>query len=146
MSNIYEGDPKIIATQDGINLKYVGGQPVMDQGLENQVTIQLITEENWPGNIFLPVRRRIGSSVKRIAKGAITLMKLNDIRQAVVAALTADVFGDIDVTVINPESNYVKIRITIQPPGESSQEIILLKNGQNWINQANNPAYIRAGV
>lgn len=146
MSNIYEGDPKIIVTQNGITLRYIGGQPVMDQGLENQVVIQLITEENWTGNIFLPQRRRIGSAVRRIARGAITLMKLNDIRQAVIAALRSNAFGNIEAVVTNPESNYVKVVITIQPPGESSQEIILLKNGQNWINQASNPAYIRAEV
>ena len=63
-------------------IQYIGGQTIMDQGLENVATISLLTKENWIGNIFLTEKQKIGSSVRRISEGAITLLKLNDIRQA----------------------------------------------------------------
>ncbi len=141
--NRFEGDPKIIVTPDGWTVQYIGGQPVMDQGLENVATISLLTKENWVGNIFLTEKQKIGSSVRRISAGAITLLKLNDIRQAAEKALDIAVFGNVEAEVLNPVSSYIKLNILIQPPGRDIEKLTLERNGQNWINQALNPAYRR---
>jgi len=141
--NRFEGDPKIIVTQDGWDLQYKGGQPVMDQGIENIVTISLLTKEGWIGNIFLTEKQKIGSRVRELAAGTITISKLNDIRQAAEKTLDVDVFGNVISTVTNPVSSYVKLNILIQPKGSDIQELTLQKNGQNWINQAGDPAYRR---
>ncbi len=141
--NRFEGDPKIIVTPDGWTVQYIGGQPVMDQGLENVATISLLTKENWVGNIFLTEKQKIGSSVRRISAGSINILKLNDIRQAAEKALDIAVFGNVEAEVLNPVSSYIKLNILIQPPGRDIEKLTLERNGQNWINQALNPAYRR---
>ncbi len=142
--NRFEGDPKIIVGPDGWEIQYKGGQPVMDQGLENVVTIQILTKENWIGNIFLNEKQKIGSNVRELSSGAITISKLNDIRQAAEKALdNIDAFGSVTPEVTNPVSNYIKLDTIIFPPGRDIEKITLQRNGQNWINQASNPAYRR---
>ena len=141
--NRFEGDPKIIVTPDGWTVQYIGGQPVMDQGLENVATISLLTKENWVGNIFLTEKQKIGSSIRRISAGSINILKLNDIRQAAEKSLDIDVFGNVEAEVLNPVSSYIKLNILIQPPGRDIEKLTLERNGQNWINQALNPAYRR---
>lgn len=141
--NRFEGDPKIIVTPDGWTVQYIGGQPVMDQGLENVATISLLTKEGWVGNIFLTEKQKIGSSVRRISAGSINILKLNDIRQAAEKSLDIDVFGNVEAEVLNPVSSYIKLNILIQPPGRDIEKLTLERNGQNWINQALNPAYRR---
>lgn len=139
--NRFEGDPKLIVNNEGWDLQYTGGQPLMDQGLENVVTIQILTKEDWIGNIFLTEKQKVGSDVRELSSGAITISKLNDIRQALEKALDIDAFGDVEALVTNPVSSYVKLNILIKPPGRDINQIIIEKNGQNWINQALNPAH-----
>ena len=141
--NRFEGDPKIIVGPDGWTIQYIGGQPVMDQGLENVATISLLTKENWVGNNFLTEKQKISSSLRRISAGSINILKLNDIRQAAEKSLDIDVFGNVEAEVLNPVSSYIKLNILIQPPGRDIEKLTLERNGQNWINQALNPAYRR---
>ncbi len=141
--NRFEGDPKIIVGPDGWTVQYIGGQPIMDQGLENVATISLLTKENWVGNIFLTEKQKIGSSVRRISAGSINILKLNDIRQAAEKSLDIAVFGNVEAEVLNPVSSNIKLNILTQPPGRDIGKLTLERNGQNWINQALNPAYRR---
>jgi phage gp46-like protein len=46
----YDGDPKIDLQGDQSTLTIVGGQPIMDEGLENAVTLSLFTATGWWGN------------------------------------------------------------------------------------------------
>lgn len=46
---LLDGDPKITSTYD---LSISGGQPVMDEGLENAVHLSLFTAPSWWGNII----------------------------------------------------------------------------------------------
>ena len=45
MTDIYSGDPRIVLTADGADFDYIGGQPVMDQGVENLALISLLTSD-----------------------------------------------------------------------------------------------------
>ena len=47
-----DGDPKLYETGSGADLSIVGGQPVMDEGLENAVYLSLFTPPGWWGNIL----------------------------------------------------------------------------------------------
>ena len=141
IKNRFEGDPKIIVTPDGWTLQYTGGQPLMDQGLENVATISLLTKEGWVGNIFLTQKQKIGSAVRRLSSGSITVSTLNDIRQEAEKSLDTAVFGNVEADVLNPVSSNIKLNVLIQPPGSDIQKLTLERNGQNWINQALNPAY-----
>lgn len=138
MINRFQGDPKIIITDDGMSLDFIAGQPVMDSGVENLALISLLTAPGWWGNdILLNPDEQIGSDFEEIAKGPITLSKLNDIKQSAESALNNPAFGTVKTTVINPVSNQINIVNLIEPPGQDAQELILTRNGQNWINQAN---------
>lgn len=139
----FEGDPKITIGPDGWTLTFKGGQPEMDQGLENMATIALMTKEGWVGNIFLEPDEQIGSDLRKIASGSITINSLNDIRQSAEKALKNPAFGKITPTVRNPISQNIFLETLIQPPGRDVEKLILTKNGQNWINQAIDPAFRR---
>lgn len=142
-NNRYQGDSKLFLDENGAYLKYKGGQPVMDAGFENQVNMQLLIKSGWCGNVFLPPDRQIGSNFLDTAQGSITIDKLNDTRQAAENALKNQAFGNITVTVTNPESSFINVEIIIEPPGKDIQKLILQKNWGNWIAQAIDPAYRR---
>lgn len=142
--DIYQGDPRLILTENGSKIIFIGGQPVMDQGLENLALISLFTKRGWVGNIFFKnPDEKIGSDFEESFNQPITLNALNDIRDAAEKALDNPAFGNVTATVLNPESNRITVKILIQPPGQDVFELIITKHGLNWIAQANNPAYIR---
>jgi phage gp46-like protein len=144
MADIFSGDPKITIGPDGATLTFIGGQPVMDQGFENQVIIALFTEEGWAGNaLFRDPDQRIGSDFLKATRQPITLRGLTDIEQAAVRALQSPIFGRVTAEAINPSSDKLLISIIIEPPGQNSAQIILTRNGVNWQAQAINPAHER---
>ena len=146
MIDRFQGDPRIILTENGAKLIFTGGQPIMDQGVENQALIALFTTRGWAGNaLFTNPDQKIGSDFIEASRQAITLTSLNNIRDAALKALTAPIFGDIEVEVTNPTSYQIKTEIEIKPPGEDPQTIILLKNGINWVLQGTDPANERTG-
>jgi phage gp46-like protein len=49
---VTDGDPKLFETGSGEDLSIVGGQSVMDEGLENAVYLSLFTPPGWWGNIL----------------------------------------------------------------------------------------------
>lgn len=139
--DIYQGDPKIIVDEDGADLKFVGGQPVMDQGLENLAIISLLTRPGWVGNDLLDdVNEKIGSDYEDSANKAITLSSINSITDAADKALSSDVFGKKTIEVSNPISNRIETNILIEPPGSDIFELILSRNGLSWQAQKINPA------
>lgn len=141
-TDIFSGDPYLVIGLNGARLTYVGGQPRMDQGLENQALIALFTSEGWAGNyLFNDPNQQIGSDFIEAANQPITLQSLTDVEQAAVRALRSEAFGRVTVEANNPESDRINVRILIEPPGQDTQEIILSRNGINWQAQANNPAH-----
>lgn len=142
--DIFSGDPYLTLGPNGSTLTYIGGQPVMDQGFENQVVIALFTRPGWAGNTFFADQnQRIGSDFVEAANQPITLQSLVDIEQAAVRALDSPAFGRVIVTATNPVSDRLEVRILIEPPGQDSAEIILTRSGLNWQAQAANPAHER---
>ena len=144
MTDIFQGDPKIDLTVEGSRLIFVGGQPVMDQGLENQALISLFTSKGWCGNsLFADVDQQIGSDFEKIASQPITRSMLIDLEKAAKKALEYPAFGKVDVIVRNPASTRLEVEITIAPPGKDIKTLLLSRNGLNWQLQATNPAYKR---
>lgn len=141
MAYSLEGDPRLILTVEGSKLNFVGGQPTMDQGLENMVLISLFTSPGWPGNVlFDNPNERIGSDFEQSAMAAINLDTLNRIRNAAERALSNPVFGEVTVEVTNPTSNRIDVYILIKPPGADISALLLQRNGLNWVAQFENPA------
>lgn len=146
MSNIFEGDPKLTLDENGSAMIFKGGQPVMDRGLENLALISLFTRPGWAGNIFFAdPNQQIGSDFEEAANQPITLQALNDMQDAAEKALNNPAFGNVTVTIQNSNGYHIDIIIRIEPPGQDIVELLLSKNGLNWIAQANDPAHMRLG-
>ncbi len=143
MTDIYQGDPYITLEPNGSELTFLGGQPILDAGVENQATLSLFTEEGWPGNHLLDDDQKVGSDFEETARKPITLTSLALLERSAENALNADLFGTIRAVASNPESYQQNVAIRIEPPGSDPDTILLTKNGQNWINQAANPAHRR---
>lgn len=140
MSDRYSGDPRILIKAEGADLDYQGGQPTMDQGLENQALISLFTRRGWCGNAFLPLGSRIGSDFEESCQGAITLQAITaDIPNAAERALASKLFPEIAVEVRNPQSYELAIRVTLGP----GRALTLDRQGMLWSAQSQDPAYRR---
>ena len=140
----FSGDPKLILTEDGADLVFRGGQPVMDQGLENLALISLFTRRGWVGNFLIDSQdEKIGSDFEVTAKRPITLSTINDVRQTAEEALKNPALGKSEVAVSNPNSDFLNVKILVHPPGQDSGNLILTRNGSNWISQKLNPAHQR---
>lgn len=145
--NRFQGDPAIKITENGATIEFIGGQPIMDQGLNNAVLISLFTKNGWWGNVLeKDENKKIGSEYEK-QRTIIDIKTINDIRDAAEKALqwmkNIKLSSKIDVSVSNPISNQIFTKITIHPPGTDKKELLFIKNGLNWISQAINPAHER---
>jgi len=144
MNNRFQGDPKLYLTENGSDLKFISGQPVMDAGVENQAMISLFGGNGWWGNSLMDdPNQHLDSDFEEVASGAITLRKLEDIKQSAERNLKNPAFGNIEADVINPTGWRLDMNTKIQPPGSDVQELRLSRNSQNWQNQAVDPAYVK---
>ena len=139
-ADLYSGDPKIILTEDGAEMVFRGGQPVMDQGWENYALMSLLTGIGWAGNVLLPPESRIGSKYEELGNKSITLSNIHEMRSEANNALKNDSFGEILTEITNPSSKAYVNRITISAPNGLIDELTIIKNSQNWIQQVKNPA------
>jgi len=142
----FQGDPKIILTPDGSTLKFIGGQPVMDAGVENVVTILLFTKKGWCGNYVLSdINRHIGSDFEAIADREVSLQNLQDLEEEAQRALevmkTIGLAESISAVAVNPTGNEKQVTITVKRPNREAREIVFTKNDLNWQFQINDPAY-----
>ena len=139
----YQGDPKIFIDENGAYLKFIGGQPIMDQGVENAGTIQLMTKKGWVGNQFLTDAQQIGSDFIEVSEKSITLTNLEDRRREANLALEKPFFGEKQITVENSVNYRVDTNIIVKSPNSDSGILNLSNNGENWVSQKINPAYKR---
>jgi phage gp46-like protein len=146
----YDGDPRIEIEENGAEIYFVGGQPIMDRGLENAAIISLFTDEDWAGNALLTgPGEAIGSKFeKQATEEAITLTTLDTLAELAKAALawmiTLKVAGAIDAALSNPTGRQIEGTLTITPPGGgSATALALTRNGPNWTAQKTDPAYAR---
>lgn len=147
--NRYAGDPAVTITPDGAKMKFINGEPVKDQGLENAVLISLFTKRGYWGNSLISEEsKKIGSDVEVTAlEPIVSIQSVNNMTDAIDRALKwmtdTKLSQNNEITVTNPSSNNLRATIKITPPGRDSQTLLFLKNGLNWIGQALNPAHGR---
>lgn len=142
-----QGDPKITMENDGADLVFRGGQPVMDSGLENAVLISLFSGAEWFGNAFAQPSARIESRFYPLSLKAITGSRLAELERAVKADLKSlveqGVIAEPVVRVSNPSGERLLAEITIAPPGGTAETIRLSRYGANWSVQTTHPANTR---
>lgn len=147
MYNRFYGDPAVRITEQGAQMKFIGGQPIMDQGLENAVQISLFTKPGWWGNTLNKEdSKNIGSTFEE-QRTIIDTQTINDYRDAATLALawmkTVNLVSKIEIDVTNPVGNQIRTAIRLYPPGRDVVELLFFQNGLNWIRQAQNPAHER---
>lgn len=139
-----QGDPKITITDDGADLVFKGGQPVMDSGLENAVLISLFSGSSWFGNAYFDKATPIKSRFYPLSLKSITASRLAELEQAAKADLAPlvaqGVMSDPEIKVSNPTGERLKVEIRINPPGSDALTILLSRYGANWAVQTSNPA------
>jgi len=145
--NRFQGDPAIKITSDGASMTFIGGQPVMDQGLNNAVLISLFTKPGWWGNtLFRKDTEKIGSEYQK-TRTIIDVSTITDVEQSANDALqwmnNLSLVSNIDITAINPYGDQIVTSINIFPPGQDSQEFVFTQNGLAWIGQTFYPAHER---
>jgi len=148
MTDRFQGDPKLILDENGADLVFKGGQPVMDQGLENAALISLHTREGWCGNALARApEQKIGSGYEVALEQPITITALASVRKAAVEALQwmidAKAAATVDAAANNPNGSMIKTTVLITPPSQDPLILIQTKNGVNWISQKLDPAHER---
>jgi hypothetical protein len=125
-------DPKLILTVNGSYLQFQGGQPLMDNGLENAALLALFTSTGWCGNGML--KAPMGSDFEAACNQPLNRKALNDIRNAAERAIPG---ATVDVT--NPNGNTLRVTVAV-PYGRA---LTLTRESGNWIYQAADPAYLK---
>jgi hypothetical protein len=140
----FQGDPKIFVGPNGAYLKFINGQPVMDGGIENLVTISLLTDPDYWGNdLWDNPDNHIGSEFENEGRKPITVTLLDELAQAGELALDNPALGASVVTVSNPRPSGLDFLAKVKPPGADEQSFALTRNYINWVNQALDPAHLK---
>lgn len=149
--NVYQGDPKLYLDQEGSSLAFVNGQPIMDPGLENRVVIPLFTRRRskvdrkpWVGNlVFDNTAYHLGTDFLEGAEAPITVGSLEvdqkNAEKALQSLIDTNLASEIIVTVVNPSGYRKDMTILVKPPNLPESELVLIKNGMNWIYQRDYP-------
>jgi phage gp46-like protein len=147
-SKRFEGDPKVYIDEDGSFLKWVNGQPVMDQGFENFEIISLLTEGEYWGDFLEtdPDEKFKNCRFIDSQNTSINISSLNSYRTNAEFALEwlvkNKIAKELIVNVTNPNGNRLNFEIVTKSP--TNQDVINLSNVNNkWYYQANNPAYLK---
>ncbi len=144
-----EGDPKLVLGPSGSRLVHKGGQPVMDRGVENSMSIDLGTkaqgvnshQNGWVGNfLFRDPAQRIGTDYQDdVENQPLTLAGLSNDEQAAKAALKGDLYGEVIAEATNPSADTVITKIRVNPP-TGAFDFFTTSFSQNWQFQAEDPA------
>lgn len=146
--NRFQGDPAIKIEPSGAKMKFIDGQPVMDQGFENAAIISLFTLQGYWGNDLTQVlSEKIGSDYEK-DRVIIDVDTINDVTDAATLALQwfidSGLASTIDIDVTNPDNKSIHTEVIIHPPGaQTLTELLFIKNGINWISQSKCPAHER---
>lgn len=147
--NRYSGDPKVYMDGHGAYVKWVGGQTIMDSGIENAVTLGLLITPGWPGNVFIRDKKKhYGSKFVEANEQPVSISMLNNVRAEGEKTLKEKMVdgglaGDVSLTVTSPQSTRIKTVVTVTMADGTEDELQFDKYGPNWSQQRENPAGAR---
>jgi len=131
----YEGDVKLIQTDDGGDIEFIAGQPVMDQGLETAVYISLFSSDWW-GNAISEQNEKLESKLEDIYNRNLSNQTRLDaeeyVRKALEWMIRLGIAKRIDVSASLPTPGWLGLEITIIEPNGSEQN---LRYSINWAKQ-----------
>ena len=131
----YEGDVKLVQTDDGGDIEFVAGQPVMDQGLETAVYISLFSGDWW-GNAISEQNEKLESNLEEIYNRNLSNKTRLDaeeyVRKALEWMISLGIAKRIDVSASLPTPGWLGLEITIIEPNGSEQNF---RYSINWAKQ-----------
>lgn len=137
MLNRYQGDPLLSIEENGIDIPFFGGQPIMDRGLTNAVLNSLFIPKGYILSKLIGCEGLEGSDFLHACNKTTTVSNLNEVRQRAEKALSS-IDGTKEIFVSNPSGNKKEILIRIKPPGENKEktiEFLFTKKGIYWYYQ-----------
>lgn len=134
----FDGDPKLYQTGDGADLVIQDGQPVMDEGLENAVTLSLFcVASEWWGNAIADDTGETGSELESLNRRTLTVKTMQDAeavaRDALAWMIDQGIAKTITVTGTMPAVGMLGLTIAIEQPDGNIQT---LKYSINWATMA----------
>ncbi len=126
-------DIKLFLTKNGTELKFIGGRPKYDHGLENAVLISLFTKKGWFGN---DLGVEIGSDFEKTCNESITKDTESNIRISCLEALnwlTESLCEKVECEV--KANRIINITIKLYPKGFNGITFEFTKDSANWIYQ-----------
>jgi phage gp46-like protein len=148
MSLVFQGDPRLFLDKNGAYIAFSGGQPVMDRGFENVVLILLFTRKGWVGNsLFKDPQKYIGSDFEKAHDAPFTSQSFARIENAAQVALQVlldtGVASAVEIVSQTLDGFAVTTTVRVTSPNLPFLELIVTKNGPNWVFQKTDPAYLR---
>jgi phage gp46-like protein len=144
----FDGEPRLIVTDNGTTIEVRGGQPVMDAGLENAILISLFTDAGWWGNQYVEPEYHLGDSkFESIISGTITkttfVQAEGEAKRSLKWLIDEGLSSEIIAKVSNRDGIGIDVDITVVRPNGDEQQISLRRYGTNWIRQGEDPASAR---
>jgi len=130
---VFDGDPKLYSTGDAFDLAIEAGQPDMDEGLENAVTMSLFSSGPYWGNVFArDEAERLGSDFEALFLRPLTSRTRLDAEAAVKAALAwmvgSGLAKAVSVEASLPSVGWLALAITLQQPAADTR----IRYSINW--------------
>jgi len=131
----YDGDLKLIPTDDGGDILLQNGQPVMEQGLSTAVYITLFSGDWW-ANAVSEEAEKLGSELETVFSRTLSNQTRLDAeeyaRQALKWMLDSGIAVSIEVEATILAGGTLGLSVRITQPDETVEE---LRYQVNWANQ-----------
>lgn len=119
--NTFDGDVKLISTEDGGDILFVDGQPEMDPGLSTAAFISAFTDEGWWGNAISDPAEQIGSKLETLFLRTLTPQAMLDgegyLRDALQWMIDQGIADDVVVSSDIPAVGQLRLKAAISQPG-----------------------------
>jgi len=134
---IFDGDVRMIMTEDGADIAFTGGQPEMDGGLSTAVLISLWSLSGWWGNQIMDQDQAFGCELETAMSGTLTVQAMLDAEEAARKALAwlveQGIAARVTVEGSIPRADVLVLTITIAEPAGGAAS---LRYSLNWRNQS----------
>lgn len=142
MQTIFDGgDPRIVLYPDGMDFNFVDGWPEIDSGLENSSVISLLAERSKSFDVIASTAiETSGSEFLEESRKSITVNQIKVIEDAAEKAFSPMIEDGVILSAsakISLENGRHSLVVVLTPPVGSRQELLFMRDGQNWVNQRN---------
>ena len=131
----YDGDAKLIPTQDGGQITIKSGQPIMDDGLETAVYISLFSGDYW-GNAISERDEKCESKLETLFSHTLNNQVRLDAEEYALQALEwmkrQGIAAKIEAEGSIPRTGFLGLVVRIYQPDDTVAE---LRYQINWANQ-----------